>query len=58
MEKRVQQFINSTAKAALGMITLRPITRALFSFNGALSVVIAISIFQLIDKLLNAVVSG
>jgi hypothetical protein len=58
MEKRVQQFINSTTKAALGMITLRPITRALFSFKGALSVVIAISIFRLIDILLTAIGSN
>lgn len=58
MEKRIQQFINSSTKAALGLIALRPITRVLFSFKGALSIVIAISIFQLIDKLLTAVVSG
>jgi hypothetical protein len=58
MEKRFQQFINSTAKAALGLVALRPVTRALFSFKGALSVVIAISIFQLVDKLLTATTSN
>lgn len=55
MEKRIQQFINSTTKAALGLVALRPITRALFSFKGALSVVIAISVFRLMEALLGTI---
>ena len=36
------------------MITLRPIVRRLFSFKGALSILIAISAFRIMDALLNA----
>ena len=52
MEKRIQQFINSTTKAALGWVALRPISRVLFSFKGALTAAIAIASFRLVDAIL------
>jgi hypothetical protein len=50
-EKRIQQIIDSTIKVLISMVTLRPILRSLFSFKGALSIIIAISILRILDSL-------
>lgn len=55
MEKRIQQIIDSTIKVLISLITLRPIMRSLFSFKGALSIVIAIAILRILDSLLSLV---
>ena len=54
MEKRFQQLFESTVKVLISMITLRPIVRRLFSFKGALFILIAISAFRIVDALVNA----
>lgn len=54
MEKRIQQVVDSLVKGLLSLITLRPLARALFSFKGAILVVIAVTGFRIVDSLFSA----
>ena len=55
MEKKLQQVIDSTTRALVSLITLRPLFRNLFSFKGALVFAIAIATYRLFDSLVSLV---
>ena len=55
MDNQLQRVIDSTLRALVSLITLRPFFRHLFSFRAALVLAIAIATFRLLDSLMSLI---